>query len=97
MQSQQHAAEHTPGPWRFQYSPYEDGFAFSHIKAGDGLYPDGFRIDAIIGEADARLIAAAPDLLAELKNIAAICSVAAPEHDLALDRARAAIAKAEGH
>lgn len=48
-------------------------------------------------EDDARLIAAAPDLLEALKSIAEGCSF--PEDDVqraCRDRARAAIAKAEG-
>jgi hypothetical protein len=45
-----------------------------------------------IGEANAHLVAAAPDLLAALKGVVAIADRKTDE----FDRARAAIAKAEG-
>lgn len=47
-------------------------------------------------EADARLISAAPDLYEALLDARAIIACAAPEHDLALQRIEAALAKAEG-
>ena len=78
---------HTPGPWR---------------KANDGILADNAAwviYDPHIMPANARLIAAAPDLLAELKWVAGRidrCSgspnFTADEHD----RICAAIAKAEG-
>lgn len=54
---------HTPGPWSYK----DDG----HQYVGKGAYSLRFRVPAIRAklhgcEADARLIAAAPDLLAEV-------------------------------
>ena len=50
------------------------------------------------GEANARLIAAAPEMLAALKGCGCICysEVAGPPHDERCDAVEAAIAKAEG-
>jgi len=83
-------AEHTPGPWTIydQTDPH-------HIKI-KGQYADigGAHVADILGEANARLIAAAPDLLAALKAF-----MHADGHDDFEDEwpaARAAIAKAEG-
>ena len=62
--------KHTPRPWQLTSDPYEDGTPYFKIRGGEGHYQDedgnavGFQIDAIMSEADARLIAAAPDLLA---------------------------------
>jgi hypothetical protein len=78
----------TPGPW------YEMNGV---VWAGSGVVglPDGPTIVAEVeNEADARLIAAAPDLLAALEFIAAwgMPSTVNPVKS----RARAAIAKAKG-
>lgn len=97
--------KHTPGPWtvgetrRYKHSGGIDGtevavhygpaesrgnciaFAYGHGASGDA-------------EADARLIAASPDLLGQLRRIVAMID---PEgHDVNFDDARAAIAKARG-
>lgn len=70
---------HTPGPWK-QQAPKIDGVvdAYRWIEAGNGMFPDpdgsnadlnpsGFKLSGFISEADARLIAAAPELLAACK------------------------------
>lgn len=61
---------HTPGPWALESSPYEDGTPYFKITAGEP-YIDGekmgFGFSAIMREADARLIAAAPEMLAALE------------------------------
>jgi hypothetical protein len=66
-------AAHTPGPWDLTADPYDDGTPYFRIKAGDPYSDDqswmGFHIDAIMREPDARLIAAAPDLLKALEII----------------------------
>jgi hypothetical protein len=59
------SASHTPGPWRAE--PCGDGFVITYNDAGNWLatvWEDGDGNE----EADARLIAAAPDLLAALKS-----------------------------
>jgi len=58
-------SNHTPGPWRYDYEP---GFC------GELLAPNGTNIAEFITEpndSDARLIAAAPDLLAALQKFVA--------------------------
>ena len=58
-------AEHTPGPWRVRY----------HKSVPDqvaAVMSDHELICAIYGEANARLIAAAPELLAALEQALAI-------------------------
>jgi hypothetical protein len=80
--------KHTPGPWRYDYAP---GFC------GELLAPNGTTIAEFITEpndSDARLLAAAPDLLEALKALTATTDVVA--YGAALHQARAAIAKAEG-
>ena len=83
---------HTPGPWRYDYEP---GYC------GEVIASNGQTICTFADEplpSNARLIAAAPDLLAvvkELEESAAYWS----EYDVPLgivDRLRAAIAKATG-
>jgi hypothetical protein len=80
-------SKHTPGPWRVLYGERNGD---TQIMAQD----DYFRV-AVTGAADARLIAAAPDMLAALKAL-----VEPPDlRDLRIEdwqNAIAAIAKAEG-
>lgn len=85
------AAKHTPGPWVV----FE-----KHIGAG-GTLPIVHRtkwwshgINEIEDAANARLIAAAPDLLEELREIVEMIDPCG--HDVNFDAARAAIAKATG-
>ncbi len=88
-------SKHTPGPWTVFDAAKEDGISdFYGIDAPNGdavvLYD---REGGIESEADARLIAAAPDLLEALQQLVAC-------HDEptcpGLDLARAAISKATG-
>jgi hypothetical protein len=98
------SAKHTPGPW-YCLPEYSNG--------GEVHSAAGIICDASIGrnereeyqkahraesEANARLIAAAPELLAALKEIlvAAEECGAIGSHGPALKTARAAIAKAQG-
>lgn len=103
---------HTPGPWELiegdiWSAPIEGGCTMAKGRCmvaqvrgwGHLQYrPDGEEMQ----DANGRLIAAAPDLLAALRDLVAISS---GKHDdnayneewtAAEDRARAAIAKAEG-
>ena len=85
--SKQHQPTHTPGPWTVHYEPNardEPGATFVLLEAND-------RFDT--NEANARLIAAAPELLAALKAIDA--SPACPSKKKR-EQVRAAVAKAEG-
>ena len=77
--------QHTPGPWTVdnQYIHGPDGIRFLAV-AGDGA-----------GQANARLIASAPDLLAALYSIATDPSAIYSGANAHIgDIARAAIAKA---
>lgn len=64
---------HTKGPWVATADPYPDGTPYFRFEGGNSGYGDldgGFNFTAIISDDDARLIAAAPDLLEALKSIA---------------------------
>lgn len=92
---------HTPGPWRiskesptiikrdFREIGSDEGelIASAHGYSNSGFFPDG-----AAAIANARLIAAAPELLAALRNYVDGCSLSID----ALAVARAAIAKATG-
>jgi hypothetical protein len=60
---------------------------------GDPIVGPHYQADIHCSDADARLIAAAPDLLEALKEIVQRNEI---QHWFNLDQARAAIAKAEG-
>lgn len=55
---------HTPGPWRYAESRHE-----FYVSAGVGDDPIDTIAGDIYGEANARLIAAAPELLEALKRL----------------------------
>ena len=86
-------AEHTKGPWAVNpTSAQVDAFVgVKPLPICQLLWPTDERTEAET-EANAHLIAAAPDLLAALKRIVVVADRATVE----FDRARAAIAKAEG-
>jgi hypothetical protein len=85
---------HTPGPWQY------NGFVTDSDFSGWRVYlPTKYRraitvegTSAAEADANARLIAAAPDLLAALKAVVAFTGA----HGGPYADARAAIAKAEG-
>lgn len=83
---------HTPGPWTHHAGAY-----FDTITAANGTVIVSAEIDA----ANAPLIAAAPELLAALKavtyELGTICNRRlTTDEQIALEAARAVIAKAEG-
>lgn len=109
---------HTPGPWAYRPEKYDD---WGFVRASDGALVaaakdssvpfaafDEYRTrKADPYEANARLIAAAPELLEALKGISdmfmsrpdmvrAIKPLMGPAEMLAFDLASKAIAKAEG-
>ena len=93
--------KHTPGPWKAEHSGTGDATViacpgWTH-KDGSNFSPT---IVGRIGWEDARLIAAAPDLLAALKHIEALRVANFDPRDIAWEPAvremHAAIAKAEG-
>jgi len=89
--------KHTPGPWSFAM-PREDGNYVKIYLHGLGR-PDKIKgedsLAGYCGEANGRLIAAAPDLLEALDDLLAQVEKDAPEW-LSLNQARSAIAKAKG-
>jgi hypothetical protein len=96
------APKHTPGPWLIQQGDeWADGIVTLHGHNEDGT-PMYWTVASYNrrrdeAEANARLIAAAPEMLETLKAMAEGCSVPADDVQRAIrDRARAAIAKATG-
>jgi hypothetical protein len=83
-------SKHTPGPWEIDrgWHLYERDRYYKIVAGWD--YPHGFSLSAFMNEADACLIAAAPDLLEALKAVLAVADRKTVEFDMA----RAAIAKA---
>jgi len=102
---------HTPGPWKTYYAgPLNEDLIVTQNGSG-AMYDAGcgsqvasieFRPGGAKGAemtANARLIAAAPDLLKLLRDVMDVVDVVlddSPEMDAWLDQARAAIAKVEG-
>lgn len=70
---------HSPGPWKFGLAtpgfraPTENGAADFYIEAADGIVPGIVWEFGGTGEANVRLIAAAPDLLALARKYAEEC------------------------
>jgi hypothetical protein len=83
-------SKHTPGPWVQRKGELKGSDGNNVCVWGLGLAHCSR--DAV-AEANARLIAAAPDLLEALKEIVQRNEI---QHWFNLDQARAAIAKAEG-
>lgn len=97
-------ARHTPGPWRIGdagrsvFGPKDGNPAPVTVAA---LPPVSPRVGAETRRANARLIAAAPELLAALEDLLKICisrgeSLGLDNGGPVLDFARATIAKARG-
>ena len=89
---------HTPGPWGFYVEPNGDSpivyVVDDHCTPHDILRGEsGFGLD--ITRANARLIAAAPDLLATLKAFPGFTDDATIG-DAWIERVRAVVASAEG-
>lgn len=85
--------KHTPGPWKLE----RHGKGHGYDVVGGGPEPETVVYDVRNTRheqalANARLIAAAPDLLAALKDVL----FATKGSSGILDRAREAVAKAEG-
>lgn len=94
---------HTPGPWRVEDVGIDDSIAIMSGPAAEYRWlatasPDPSRgIDWDQTQANARLIAAAPELLRELKELMALVAAEYPQQQRVwLANALAAIAKAEG-
>lgn len=101
--------QHTPGPWVVTAVGSCHGIhpAASENERDDicritphNYHPDGWPAAKVEAEANARLIAAAPDLLAALQALVGEADLGEIDHEdetrRLLDVARAAIAKATG-
>ena len=90
--------QHTPGPWRYCK---ENGSPTSGCHMIAGATPGYLAEVRDCGSGDvganARLIAAAPELLAALVEAVDLIETISPMEGDTLRRARAAIAKAVGH
>ncbi len=89
---------HTPGPWQ-QHAPRIDGKidqTYREITAWNGFHPEGFGLSGFMSEADARLIAAAPEMLEALDKIACFAPGNGDVCEIIAKVARSAIAKATG-
>jgi hypothetical protein len=105
-QGHQPAAGHTPGPWEVGTPGNgEPGYIYCNNSLGSAVaIAYGMPLALTVfsraeEEANARLIAAAPELLAALKKCAAVCAgetLSKSAITSALDAARNAIAAAEG-
>jgi len=87
---------HTPGPWTYwPKSAYPDG-VISQDATTTHIAVPVFHPDVNRTTANARLIAAAPDLLEALTNVADLLITTGYGNTREGQQARAAIAKAEG-
>lgn len=92
------SAQHTPGPWHVRHLHGRNEFGVFHYPA---MFSDKSRTERVdnrcgeFKEADANLIAAAPDMLELLRSVVANSSVQVKQPDLC-EQIEAAIAKATG-
>ena len=104
-------SKHTPGPWFVNWAGsgkngqfvYDECYVYAPSSGVEDVAVAADIADPLTGkpsEANARLISAAPELLAELEKMVKAFLVYAPKTDGAeyncVNTARAAIAKAEG-
>ena len=80
-------SDFTPGPWRI-------GAIESGMVAIDGA--NGEEVTGFVSPEDGRLIAAAPDLLAALKDMTGLVQLMCPFDGPQQRKARTAIARATG-
>ena len=87
-------SKHTPGPWRVVKDP--TNLSLQVYGQTLALFECWRRSDEQTELANARLIAAAPDLLDALDYMLNVCHAIDAQGDEAHEKARAAIAKATG-
>ena len=96
-------SKHTPGPWRFSSHPHDGNYMRIHCSSDPN---EGDNLRGYCGEANARLIAAAPTQHAEMLRYLPVLERAEADSELwarltdglgiaTLNGYRAAIAKAE--
>ena len=86
----------TPGPWSVRYDYVVQAKSFDEGRLVPIAQPYGLRVDGIDLFANARLIAAAPDLLEALKDMVDLVELLCPFDGPQQRKARAAIARATG-
>lgn len=95
--------KHTPGPWHWEGHPEAVGYVALATRDSDVILPTcdaEWRVVASVWPADAALVAAAPDLLANLMRLLAHFDgemsdrSAFPEIAASISEAKAAVAKA---
>lgn len=88
QETHMHTTQHTPGPWAYRKCPCGDRVCARYRITHAGS-------EGMFGIEDARLIAAAPELLAALREISAMLDRPGSSRDYMIrDKADAAIAKA---
>lgn len=94
-------SDHTPGPWSADYGDFsaycETGAEVCRVTKGN--HDDGASIPEAEMEANLRLVAAATEILAALKELVAYDDGSSEPEDYGyevLQRCKTAIAKAEG-
>lgn len=85
--------KHTPGPW---HVGIRDGYPDIFDKDGHWLASIPWDAELIDVQSNARLIAAAPELLEALQEVLVTGACLQERHPTTIDRVVAAIAKAEG-
>lgn len=95
------SAQHTPGPWKAWQNTSEVGTNYWRFRTASEMYGLQDNLGGYCGEANARLIAAAPELLEALETlnlVIGLTPIAGNKDALqdACDIAREAIAKAKG-
>jgi len=88
----------TPGPWRYEEFPSREVLLKRRHWAVGQVNAPARGVGLAFGETDAnaRLIAAAPELYDELENARAIIAGEAPQYGEAITRIDALLAKARG-
>jgi hypothetical protein len=90
-------SKHTPGPWKIRTDGNGKTYVVTSLVYIAQVFISDNSIDAPIDEANARLIAAAPDLLRALSELAVACAEdgSCPYRFMAAD-ALSVVMKAEG-
>ena len=91
----------TPGPWTAINEPYEDGKPYWNIRAGRGFYCDdsadnGFHVQGIFSNANATLIAAAPEMYDNLEMILDMMEAMGQTNSIQYRQSRETLKKARG-
>lgn len=85
--------QHSPGPWRLSCHPNDGNYMLITCSSDPA---EGDNLRGYCGEANARLVVAAPDLLDALERLLASGDVRDAADAGVLKQARTAIAKAVG-